>query len=183
MKRNEFMVEVSKAADRFQRRRRRMRVMSEASLEALAEARQKDPLRGVRAARRVARCGKRRTNGRLCQAPRVRGATRCRWHGGLRQVPDHPGNVRRLLGGVYARQAAYKMRMKTVGEFWNKLHPLNQQYLRNFLTREEWADMFFVDFAAQALLETKENYQAWVNFLEIRESRAPGQGLGLRRRS
>ena len=98
-------------------------------------------------------------------------------------MPHHPGNVRRLLGGVYARQAAYKMRLKTKFEFWPKLHPLDKQFLSNFLTREEWSDMAFVDFAAQARLETKENFQAWINFLEIRESRAPGQGLGLRRRS
>ncbi len=179
MTRAEFMEEVAKAAVRFQKRRRRMRAVSEASLDALTEAREADPMRGVRAARRVARCGKLRTNGRICQAPRVRGATRCRWHGGLRMVPAHPGNVRRLLGGVYARQAAYKVRMKTLGEYWRKLHPLDQQYLRELLTREEWSDMCFVDFAAQALLEAKENYQAWVNFLQIRRTRK----LGLWRRS
>ena len=176
MTRAKFMEEVAKASVLFQKRRRRPRVMVETSLDALAEAREADPLRGVRAARRAARCRKRRTNGKLCQAPCVRGATRCRWHGGLRQVPDHPGNVRRLLGGTYARQAAYKMRMKTLGEFWRKLHPLDQQFLREYLTREEWADMSFVDFAAQALLETKENYQAWMNFQQIRKNRK----LGLR---
>lgn len=174
MTRAEFFAEVAKAAVQFQKRRRRMRVVSEVSLEALAEARAADPTRGIRAARRAARCRKRRTNGKLCQAPCVRGATRCRWHGGLRMVPAHPGNVRRLLGGVYARQAAYRMRMKTLGEFWSKLHPLDQQYLREFLTREEWSDMCFVDLAAQALLEAKENYQAWANFLQIRRARKLG---------
>ena len=176
MTRAEFMEEVAKAAVLFQKRRRRPRVMAETSLDALAEAREADPMRGVRAARRAARWRKRRTNGKLCQAPCVRGATRCRWHGGLRMVPAHPGNVRRLLGGVYARQAAYKLRMKTLGEYWRQLHPLDQQYLREILTREEWSDMFFVDFAAQALLEAKENYQAWANFLQIRRTRK----LGLR---
>ena len=92
----------------------------------------------------------------------------------MRQVPSHPGNVRRLLGGVYARQAAYKMRMKTLGEFWNKLDPLDQQYLREILTREEWSDMCFVDLAAQALLEAKENFEAWTNFLQIRRGRRLG---------
>ena len=91
-------------------------------------------------------------------------------------VPSHPGNVRRLLGGVYARQAAYKMRMKTLGEFWRQLHPLDQQYLREILTPEEWSDMDFVDFAAQALLEAKENFEAWTNFLQVRRERK----LGLR---
>ncbi len=90
MTRAEFMAEVAKAAERFQKRRRRMRAVSEVSLDALAEAREADPMRGVRAARRVARCGKLRTNGKPCQAPRVRGATRCRWHGGLRQVHTTP---------------------------------------------------------------------------------------------
>ena len=174
MTRAEFMEEVAKAAVLFQKRRRRPRVMAETSLDALAEARAADPTRGVRAARLVPRCGKQRTNGKPCQAPCVRGATRCRWHGGLRQVPAHPGNVRRLLGGTYARQAAYKVRMKTLGEFWRQLHPLDQQYLREILTREEWSDMCFVDFAAQALLEAKENYQAWANFQQIRRARKPG---------
>ena len=176
MTRAKFMEKVAQAAVRFQKHRRRMRAVSEVSLDALAEARAADPTRGIRAARRVARCGKLRTNGKPCQAPRVRGATRCRWHGGLRQVPYHPGNVRRLLGGTYARQAAYKVRMKTLGEFWRRLHPLDQQYLREILTREEWADMCFVDFAAQALLEAKDNYQAWANFQQIRRARK----LGLR---
>ncbi len=175
MTRAEFLAEVAGAAEKAQRRRRRMRAVSEVSLDALAEAREADPMRGIRAARRVARCGKLRTNGKPCRAPRVRGATRCRWHGGLRQVPHHPGNVRRLMGGVYARQAAYKMRMKTMGEFWLKLHPDEQQYLREFLTREEWKDMHLVDFAARALLEGKENYQAWANFLQqIRRERKMG---------
>ena len=175
MTRAEFMEEVAKAALRFQKRRRRPRVMAETSLDALAVARAADPLRGVRAARRVARCRKRRTNGKLCQAPCVRGATRCRWHGGLRMVPAHAGNVRRFLGGVYARQAAYKMRMKTLGEFWRQLHPLDQQYLREFLTREEWSDMQLVDFAARALLEARENYWAWNSFLlQLRRERKLG---------
>ncbi len=67
------------------------------------------------------------------------------------------------------------MRMKMVGEFWRQLHPDEQAYLREFLTREEWKDMHLVDFAARALLEAKENYQAWANFLQqIRRERKIG---------
>lgn len=165
MKQSEFLAQVAQAAEKVQRRRRRMRAVAETSLDALAEARETDSMRGVRAARQAPRCGKiKRSDGQPCRAPRVRGATRCRWHGGLRQVPAHPGNVRRLLGGVYARQAAYKMRLKTAGEFWRQLLPPERQFLSEFLTREEWQDMDLVDFAARCLIEARENAWAWVNF-------------------
>ncbi len=169
MTRAQFLAEVAKAAELFQKRRRRMRTVAETSLDALAEAREADPMRGVRAARQVARCGKvKRSDGMPCRAPRVRGTTRCRWHGGLRQVPHHPANVRRLLSGVYARQESYKMRLKTMGKFWRRLNFDEQQYLRKFLTRDEWSDMHLVDFAARCLIDARENAWAWQTFLQHR---------------
>lgn len=67
------------------------------------------------------------------------------------------------------------MRMKAMGEFWLKLHPVEQQYLREFLTRDEWKGMHVVDFAARALLEARENYWAWATFLQqIRRERKMG---------
>jgi hypothetical protein len=166
MTRSDFLAEVAKAAEKVQRRRRRMRVIAETSLDALAEARGADPMRGVRAARQVPRCGKLRSNGRPCQAPRLRGATRCRWHGGLRQVPEHPGNIRRLLSGAYAAQAAYKVRLKTMGESWRQLDAGDRSYLREILTPEEWADMPLVELAARCLIEARETPLAWLNFMQ-----------------
>ncbi len=164
MNRVDFLAEVAKVADRAQRRR--TRAVAETSLDALAESREADPMRGVRAARQVLRCGKiKRSDGQPCRAPRLRGATRCRWHGGLRQVPEHPGNIRRLLHGVYAQQAAYKLRMKTMGEHWRQLHPLENAYLREFLTADEWSDMELVDFASRCLIEARENAWGWLTFV------------------
>jgi hypothetical protein len=175
MTRAEFLAKVTKAADRARKRRRRMRTVAETSLDALADARDADPMRGVRAARQAPRCGKLRRNGQPCRAPRLRGATRCRWHGGLRQVPDHPGNVRRLLSGTYAAQAAYKMRMKATGEFWRQLDFGDRSYLREVLTAEEWSDMHLVDLASRCLIEARENAWAWHTFMQhLRRQRKLG---------
>ena len=121
MTRAQFLAEVEKAAERTRKRRRRPLIMAETSLDALAGARAADPMRGVRAARLVPRCGKiKTTDRRPCQSPFVRGGTRCWRHGGLRQSPGHPGNVKRLLGGTYARQEAYRLELKTLGEYWTR---------------------------------------------------------------
>jgi hypothetical protein len=176
MTRSEFLAEVAKAAAKAQRRRRRMRTIDEASLDALAEARKSDPMRGIRVARQVPRCGKVRTNGQPCQAPRLRNATRCRWHGGLRQVPSHPGNVRRLLSGTYAAQEGYKMKIKATGEFWRQLDFDGRSYLREILTSEEWSDMHLVDFAARCLIEARETPWAWQNFMQHLRRRRKSAG-------
>jgi hypothetical protein len=169
--RAQFMEEVAEAALRFQKRRRRLRSVSENSLRALDEARAEDPLRGVKAARRAPRCTKIRTNGKPCRAPAIKGVELCRWHGGLRRRPDHIGNVRRFLDGTYARQSAYKIRMKPMNKHWRQLDPLRQQYLRELLRPDEWSDMAFVDFAAECLIETKENFSAWTHFLKQLDAR------------
>ncbi len=118
MTRSEFLAEVAKAEKRA-RKRRRPRVMAEASLDALARG-----ARGRPAARRP--CGPpgaqvRQGQDNTCKSPRVCGGTRCWHHGGLKQNPSHPGNARRLSGGVFAAQAAYRIELKTMGEYWNRL--------------------------------------------------------------
>lgn len=129
-------------------------------------------MRGIKVARQVPRCGKvKRSDGQPCRAPRVRGATRCRWHGGLREVPNHPGNVRRLLGGTYAAQAGYRLRIKAMGEHWRQLTLQEQSFLRDLLTPEEWADMEQVDFAARHLIEAREDLWTWQRFLHWRRQR------------
>ncbi|MEE9196076.1 MAG: hypothetical protein V3U44_09560 [Alphaproteobacteria bacterium] len=77
MTRAEFLEKVAKAEKRA-RKRRRPRVMAEASLDALAAARAADPLRGVRAARLVPRCGKVKTTPAsrpVCAVERAAGTT------------------------------------------------------------------------------------------------------------
>jgi len=121
MTRAEFLAAVEKA-EKKALGRRRPRIMAEGSLTALAGAREADPMRGVHAARLVPRCGKvKTTDRRPCKSPCVRGGTRCWRHGGLKQNPSHPGNIRRLLNGIFAAQAAYRIELKTQGEFWDLL--------------------------------------------------------------
>jgi hypothetical protein len=73
--------------------------------------------------------------------------------------------VKRLLGGVYARQAAYKLRLKTLGEHWRQLTFEEQRYIRELLTPEEWADMHLVDRASRGLIEARDNGWTWPRFI------------------
>ena len=173
MTRAEFMVEVSKAADLYQKRRRRMRVMSEASLDALAEARQKDPLRGVRAARLVPRCGKvKSTDRRPCKSPCVRGGTRCWRHGGLRQNPSHPANIRRHLDGTFAHQTYYRLELKTLGEYWFKLSVDEKRYLQGLLAPKAYRDLRILDWGSRALLaRSEDNCHDWFAFMKLMDAR------------
>lgn len=98
-----FVAEIADAAARRARRRRH----TAAQLEALAKARQDDPMRGVRAAREAPRCTGRNRRGQPCGAPAMRGADRCAQHGGRRRAgSDHPGNIRWLLSGRAHRALA-----------------------------------------------------------------------------
>ena len=49
------------------------------------------------------------STGKRCNVAAVRGAQRCHWHGGLLEVPDHPGNRKRTTKYL-ARQARAKAR-------------------------------------------------------------------------
>ena len=167
MTRSEFLAEVAKAEKRA-RKRRRPRVMAETSLDALAAAREADPTRGVRAARLVPRCNKiKRSDGRLCKSPCVRGGTRCWRHGGLRQVPDHPGNVRRLLGGVYARQTAYRLELKTLGEYWDLLTTEEQRDVQSHFIPKVRSDLKLLDWAARFYLSRFDDQgNGWRAFMK-----------------
>ncbi len=152
MTRSEFLVAVEKAEKKV-RKRRRPRVMAESSLDALAAARAADPMRGVCAARLVPRCGKiKTTDRRPCKSPCVRGGTRCWRHGGLRQVPNHPGNVKRLLGGFFAAQAAYRIELKTLGEYWNRLTTEEKRDVQSHFIPEVRGDLKLLDWAARFYL-------------------------------
>lgn len=164
MKRSDFLSEVAKAAGKAQRRRRRMRTIHENSLDALTAARAEDPARGVRAARQVPRCGKiKKSDGRPCRAPRIRGASKCRWHGGLREVPNHPGNVRRYLGGAYARQQDFKIRMRRMTEdsAFAKLDQDQRAYLERVLDPNDWQDDATREMAALHLIDAHEHGNVW----------------------
>lgn len=50
--------------------------------------------------------------GERCRCPAVRGASRCYWHGGLLEVPAHPGN-RKQLEKYHARIARAAARTQT----------------------------------------------------------------------
>ena len=168
MIREEFLAAVEKAEKRARKRRRRPRVMAETSLDALAAAREADPMRGVRAARQAPRCGKvKRTDRRPCKSPCVRGGTRCWRHGGLRQVPDHPGNIRRLLGGVFAAQAAYRIELKTLGKNWNRLTVEEQRDVQSHFIPEVQGDLKLLDWAARFYLSRFDDQgHGWRAFMK-----------------
>ena len=172
MTRAEFLSAVEKA-EKKARKRRRPRVMAEASLDALAAARAADPMRGVHAARQAPRCGKvKRSDGRPCRSPCLRGATRCERHGGLRQVPNHPGNIRRLLGGIFAAQAAYRLEFKTMGEFWNLLTVEEQRDVQSRFIREARSDLKLLDWAARFYLSRfDDDCHGWYAFMKQMRAR------------
>lgn len=45
------------------------------------------------------KCAGLRSDGKPCNAPALKGATHCQSHGGRRQAPAHPGNLKRLADG------------------------------------------------------------------------------------
>lgn len=52
-------------------------------------------------------------SGKQCKQPALRGATRCRFHGGVLQVPEHPVSIRRILTG-------YETKRNTIRAAWAK---------------------------------------------------------------
>lgn len=60
-------------------------------------------------ARAAPRCSVIRKGGSRCGCPAIRGAKRCYWHGGLLEVPDHPGN-RAQVEKYHARAAKARAR-------------------------------------------------------------------------
>ena len=172
MTRAEFLAAVEKA-EKKARKRRRPRIMARASLTALAAARAADPMRGVRAARLAPRCNKvKRSDGRPCRSPCLRGATRCERHGGLRQVPNHPGNIRRLLGGVFAAQAAYRLELKTLGEYWNLLTTEEKQDVQSHFIPKARRDMKILDWAARFYLDRFDDQgHAWRTYMKHMRAR------------
>ena len=152
MTRAEFLAAVEKA-EKKALGRRRPRIMAEGSLTALAGAREADPMRGVHAARLVPRCGKvKTTDRRPCKSPCVRGGTRCWRHGGLKQNPSHPGNIRRLLNGIFAAQAAYRIELKTQGEYWDRLTTEEKRDVQSHFIPKVRSDLKLIDWAARFYL-------------------------------
>lgn len=47
-----------------------------------------------------------RRTGKPCRQPALKGATRCKSHGGRLEVPDHPSNIRRIRDGSFAAYLA-----------------------------------------------------------------------------
>lgn len=88
-------------------RPRKPKNTSRAQLANLEQAREADPMRGVRAARCALRCTATNRDGRPCMAPAMRGTDRCAQHGGrMRAGAQHKGNQRRLLSGKAHRGLA-----------------------------------------------------------------------------
>jgi glucans biosynthesis protein len=56
------------------------------------------------------RCGARTRKGAPCQAPAVKGKTRCRMHGGARGSGAPAGNQNRLCHGLYGQENIAKHR-------------------------------------------------------------------------
>ncbi len=172
MTRSEFLAAVEKAEKRA-RKRRRPRVMAEASINALAGAREADPMRGVHAARLVSRCGKvKSTDQRPCKSPCVRGGTRCWRHGGLKQNPSHPGNIRRLLNGIFAAQAAYRIELKTQGEYWNRLTTEEQRDVQSHFIPKARSDLKIINWAARFYLSRFDDQgNGWRAFMKQMRAR------------
>ena len=173
MTRSEFLAAVEKAAERARKRHRRPRFIAKASLDNLARARMADPMMGVRAARLAPRCGKvKRSDGRPCLSPCVRGGTKCWKHGGLRQAPSHRGNIRRYLDGTFGRQEAYKMELRTMGEFWFQLSIDQQRELQRMLAPKAYSDPRILDWGARAYLaRTEDHFMSWMHFMKSMRAR------------
>ena len=87
-------------------------------------------------------------------------------------MPDHPGNVKRLLGGVYARQTAYRLELRTLGEFWFKLSINEQRELQGMLAPKAYSDPRILDWGARAYLAGHEDHLvSWTHFMKSMRAR------------
>lgn len=92
-----FYDQVAKAARRLPRRTRQGR-------PAVANLSEEGRAMGLASMRSAPRCSASKRDGEPCKNPRVNGGTKCRMHGGLRQVPEHPSNLRAFAdGSLYDR--------------------------------------------------------------------------------
>jgi glucans biosynthesis protein len=169
-----FLAAVAEAARRaIKKRGTRGLNISPASLRALDVARSSDRTRGVRAARRAPRCDKIRTNGLPCRAPALRGATRCRWHGGLRQVVNHPGNIRRWLSGKYARQD----RIRAAHRAWRDAPRENRDLVLSIVPEDRQRDILLLTEGLAALdAGFFDGGRAWRRFLGLVQCSAYRRG-------
>ena len=82
-------------------------------------------------------------------------------------APNHPGNIRRLLGGVFAAQAAYRLELKTLGEYWNLLTTEEKQDVQSHFIPKARRDMKILDWAARFYLSRfDDDCHGWYAFMK-----------------
>jgi len=104
--------------------------------------------------------------GRRCKQYAVRGATRCRMHGGLREVPDHPANGRALLRGVISQHEETKAAKAFLYQ-----HPLREQTYQMLVSHGLDRSPVSVKSAIEAQ-EADDTGQAWRKWLAVRKGKA-----------
>lgn len=128
--------------------------------EQLASVRQPAEER-LAALRAAPRCSKLNRQGRPCGMPALVGATRCRMHGGLRQVPDHPGNLERLANGTLHRGLALRAAWSRWGAASSQARQAAADaagHRASILTQAEGAQAYD--------RQTDDAGQAWRNWLQ-----------------
>lgn len=122
---------------------------------------------GLRAMKASPRCRAKRRNGAPCNAPALKGATRCVKHGGCVEVPAHPHNIRRFFSGAMHRAAAASAEKATARDCWDALSPSQQRELASVVSLRVLRNPARLYQAARVWIVVKDRgYPAYKRFLD-----------------
>ena len=87
-------------------------------------------------------------------------------------MPGHRGNIRRYLDGTFARQDAYRLELRTLGEYWFQLSIDQQRELQRMLVPKAYSDPRILDWGARAYLaRTEDHFASWMHFVKSMRAR------------
>ena len=122
--------------------------------------------KGLSAMRGAKRCRGINRSGNPCQAPAMRGSTRCLKHGGRVEVPDHPHNIRRFFKGHAAASNTSGASEMSDQEHWDQLPYRLKREVLDVLPPEVIANSTKLFLAARVWIEVRGGgYSAMQRFL------------------
>lgn len=124
--------------------------------------------KGLSAMHDAPRCSKTTKSGKTCKNPAMRGAKRCRIHGGRVEVPNHPSNIRAFISGEMHRKIAKQMEYIDGKAIWDSLSSAERRGLVQVLPDQHKNDVYLRHLAARAHKDSKiYGYLPWGRFLKL----------------
>lgn len=131
--------------------------------------------KGLSAMRKAKRCRGSNSSGNPCQAPAMRGSTRCLKHGGRVEVPAHPHNIKRFFEGNAVAEKTSSLSEMSDQEHWDQLPYRLKREILDLLPPDVVVSSFKLFRAARVWTEVRDgNFRAVQAFLDefVRKKRA-----------